>query len=842
MQTKDHPPEQDRDLTGSDAEESFARWIEMSGVRTHNLRDLEVRVPRDALVAFTGVSGSGKSSLVMDTLHAEAQLRYVEGFDLYTRKFLTPRDRPQVDQITGLTATLAVDQRNSGRNPNSTLGTLTGIEAYLGLAFARLAPLAAGSAWTGPLHPAQFDPWTRDGICHTCIGARELAHAEPPLIVTRSDLPLMGGASPWFDANLSNEAIYLPSLADHYDIDLARPWSEQPEDFRRAVLHGTDGAKITVVVTGSNSKRGTELTYKTQQALLGAVAEVERAYASADDEDAKRLYHPFLVRESCPACEGTGLGATARTVTLGDRTFRDVTECRVRQVREWIDTVVSEMNETQRSVGEVLVPELRTRLDLLIRLGLGHIELCRTAPTLSGGELQRARLSAQISTSLTGLTYVFDEPGTGLHPLDKEHLLDILRELRDAGNTVLLVEHDPDLIAGADWVLDLGPGGGRDGGRLIAAGTPTTVATHPTSVTGRYLSNPGYVFTRNHNPPGETAEWLTLRGAAAHNVAADEVRIPVNRLTCLTGISGSGKSTLLHQIIADSVTAALAGKPLRAAQSISGADGLRWIDVVDQTPIGKSPRSNPATYTKAFDQIRRLFAGTDAARAQGLTASAFSFNSPGGRCESCQGLGQIKLDMQFLGDAYLTCQSCDGRRYTPGILAIAYRGLAIDEVLSLTVAEAVEVFTEPETLVTLLSALDAIGLGYLTLGQSGTALSGGEAQRIKLARATLRGRRGHEPGLLILDEPVTGLHPEDAQRLMATLDLLLERGNTLVIAEHDMHAAASADWIIDLDPGAGEAGGRIINTGPPAHVAEGSGPTAPHLRRLHPRGSEDASA
>lgn len=832
MKTRDQPPKHNHDLTGAQDDMLFERWIEVSGARTHNLRNLNVRVPRDAIVAFTGVSGSGKSSLVMGTLHAEAQLRYAEGLDPYLQQFLAPRDRPQVDQIAGLTTTMAVDQRNAGRNPNSSLGTLTGIDAYLGLVFARLAPLAAGNTWTGPLHPAQFHPSRRDGICHTCIGTRERAHAEPSLIVTRPDLPLMSGASPWFDANLSNEATYWPSLADHYGSDLIRPWNEQPQGFRHAVLHGTDGEKIPVVVTGSNAKRGTELTYKTQQALIGATAEIERAYTAADSETAKRLYQPFLIREACPACEGTGLGTIARTVTLGGKTYRDVTEHQVRQVRDWIESVATDMNERQRSVGEVLVPEMRKRLDLLIRLGLGHIELCRTAPTLSGGELQRARLSAQISTALTGLTYIFDEPGTGLHPVDKEHLLGIFRELRDAGNTVLLVEHDPDLITRAEWVIDLGPGGGRDGGHLVAEGTPATVATHATSVTGRYLNDAHYVFTRNHTEPVDTAEWLTLRSVSARNVTANDVRIPLNRLTCLTGISGSGKSTLLHDIIADSVTASLAGTPLPAVESVTGIDGLRWIDVVDQTPIGKSTRSNPATYTKAFDQIRRLFANTDGARERGLDASAFSFNSPGGRCETCQGLGQIKLDMQFLGDTYLTCSNCDGRRYTPDILDVTYRGVAIDEVLNLTIAEAVEVFAEPPTLTALLSAMDAIGLGYLALGQSGTTLSGGEAQRIKLARATLRGRQGREPGLVILDEPVTGLHPQDAQRLMGTLDLLLERGNTVVVAEHDVHAAASADWIIDLGPGSGEAGGRIINVGTPALVASGSSPTARYLRQL----------
>jgi excinuclease ABC subunit A len=757
--------------------------IEMWGVRTHNLRGIDVTVPHGAIVAVTGVSGSGKSSLVLDTLHAEAQLRYVEGFDPYVRSFLTPRDRPQVDRIRGLTATLAVDQRNANRNPRSTLGTLTGVDAFIGLVFARLARADAS------LHPAQFDPWTRDGICPSCLGARELVAADPASIVPDPDRPVLD--APWF--GLSGEAAFLPSLAAHHRTDLDRPWRDQPAAFREAVLHGTGEIEVAV--------EGARLSYRTRRALSGAVTEVERAYANAATDDARRLYHPFLTRRPCPTCDGTGLGEIARTVTLRARTFRDVTESRVDRVREWLDEVDGDLGPAQRAVGRVLVPDLRDRLDLLIRLGLGHLELNRSAPTLSGGELQRARLSARVSTALTGLTYVFDEPGAGLHPADKHHLLALLRELRDAGNSVLLVEHDPDVVAHADWVIDLGPGGGRHGGRLVATGPPATVAAEPGSVTGRYLREPGYRFRRSVREPA--ADWLVLRDVTAHNVAADEVRVPLNRLTCVTGVSGSGKSSLLSLV--------------------AGCGGMPWVEVVDQAPIGRTPRSNPATYTKVFDRVRRLFAATGA----GLTPSLFSFNSPGGRCEPCQGLGRVKLDLHFLGDTYLTCHTCDGRRYTDEVLAVTYRGLAIDEVLALTVAEAMTVFDEP-----VLAALDGVGLGYLTLGQSGTALSGGEAQRIRLARATARGGTGGGPGLLILDEPVTGLHPDDAQRLMSTLDLLLDRGHTVVIAEHDLHAAASADWIIDLGPGAGPAGGRIINTGPPARVAAGTGPTAPFLRRL----------
>ncbi|MCP9975907.1 hypothetical protein [Streptomyces somaliensis] len=450
---------------------------------------------------------------------------------------------------------------------------------------------------------------------------------------------------------------------------------------------------------------------------------------------------------------------------------------------------------------------------------------------MSGGELQRARFCAQIGASLTGITYVLDEPGAGLHPADKEHLFAILRELRDAGNTVLLVEHDPDLIARTDWVVDLGPGAGTEGGTVVATGTPAEIAAHPDSVTGRYLADPSYVPSRT-TARGAPRDWLVLHDAAALNVREERIRIPLNRLTCLTGISGSGKSSVLHRILADSVAAALAGRRPETVSRISGLAALRSVTVVDQDAIGRTPRSNPATYTGAYDLIRQLFAHTEEARRHELKAGAFSFNSAGGRCEACAGLGSVKTDLAFLGETWLTCETCAGRRFLPEVLAVTHRGLAVDEVLGLTIGDAAEHFRGHAALDRILRALTDVGLGYLTLGESATALSGGEAQRLKLARALTAGRTSGERGLVVLDEPLTGLHPADAQRLVRVFDLLLDQGHTVVIAEHDAHMAASADWILDLGPGAGENGGRVVNEGPPRQVAQGEGPTAPYLRPL----------
>jgi excinuclease ABC subunit A len=809
-------------------------WIDVVGATTHNLRGVEVRIPKGAIVAFTGVSGSGKTSLAIDTLHAEAQLRYLEGLSPFVRQYLTPKDRPQVERITGLAPTLAVDQRKLNRNARSTISTMTGIDAYLGLLYSRLPRFAPD--WTDDgvtLSGMAFDRHNPEGACPTCHGSGGTLHPDPDKIVPRPDLPMMAGGSPWFGKLISPEQAVVPSMAEHFGADISQPWQELPRRFRDALMYGTGDEAIDVSVQIGSKSSSAEWTYNNKKPLRGALAEVTRLFAAAKTESAKERYARFMHQVSCADCDGTGYGAPARTVTLAGTTFLELIEVPVSGAIGWVERLDGELAESQRAVADTLLPEISARLRLLAMLGLAHVQLSRVAPSLSGGELQRARLAAQLSTPLTGIVFVLDEPSSGLHPADKEPLFGILERLRDAGNTVLLVEHDPELIARADWVVDIGPLAGRDGGRLVASAPPAQLRTNPESLTGAFLDPAAERIVRPRRPVhrGE-GKWLTLKGVSAHNVLVDEVSFPLDRLSCITGVSGSGKSSLLHGGLVAAARAGQAGEQCEAVASTHGFDQIDWVAVVDQDPIGRTPRSNPATYSKAFDAIRELFAATDDARTRGLTASSFSFNSAGGRCEECSGYGRRLVDMHFLPSVWVTCEVCQGRRFLREVLGVRHRGLAIDEVLDLTVDDAVELFDGPAVLAKTLQALRKVGLGYLQLGQSGTELSGGEAQRLKLATAILRGTQGRRRGLVILDEPVTGLHPANVQCVVDSFEELLEHGNTVVVAEHDLHFAAAADWIVDMGPGAGADGGRVVGAGTPATVVTGDGPTAVHLRRL----------
>ncbi|MBK1787897.1 excinuclease ABC subunit UvrA [Prauserella sp. ASG 168] len=777
-------------------------------------------------MAFTGVSGSGKTSLAIDTLHNEAQLRYLEGLSPFVRQYITQRNRPKVDRILGLGATLAVDQRRLNRNPRSTVATMTGIDGHLGLLYSRL-PAGGGEHLT----TAHFDRNSSEGSCADCHGVGGRWQAQEDLIITHPELPLFDGASPWYAKWRSGEHAFVPALAAKRDVDLARPWQSLPEEFRHSVLYGTGEESIEASVEVPNRHETARMTYTSSQPLRGALAEVERVFLNAQTASAKQRYLPYLRKQPCGTCGGSGYDGAARSVRLGGLTYPELLEVSVRQVRDWTGRVADGLDERHLEVGAPLLQDLGRRLGILDRLGLAHLQLSRSAATLSGGELQRTRLAAQLSTELSGITFVLDEPGAGLHPADKAQLLDIALELRAAGNTVLLVEHDPELIAHADWVIDMGPGAGRLGGEVLVSGPPADVIAHPDSLTGRHLAGAGPRVRRARRPVGDDAGWIQLHGVSAHNLTAELVRLPVGRLTCLTGVSGSGKSALLGALGA-SARAALTGTASDTVRKVTGLEQHGWVAIVDQEPLGRTPRSNPATYSKAFDHVRTLFADTESARELGLTASWFSFNTAdGGRCETCTGYGRTLVDMHFLPDVWVVCEACEGRRYRAEALRITYQGLAIDQVLELTVAEAAERLREPRQLAETLEALRQVGLGYLQLGQSATELSGGEAQRLKLAAAIQRGATGRKAGLVVLDEPVSGLHPSDVQRVVDALDVLLDSGNTVVVAEHDVPVAASADWVIDLGPGAGPDGGTVVAEGTPEAVANADTPTSGFLRR-----------
>ncbi|GLW74434.1 UvrABC system protein A [Kitasatospora phosalacinea] len=805
--------------------------IDVVGARTHNLQNVSVAVPKGKIVAFTGVSGSGKTSLLMDTIHAEAQLRYLEGMSPFVRQFMTPRDRPQVDRVDGLPPTLAVDQRSPNRSPGSTVATITAADDYLGLLFASLPPL--GPDWDGSisrvLKPSQFSPRNPDGCCSVCSGSGQHAAAEPALLIARPELPLLDGASAWFaDAREPDRAL-LAELARLHGADLNGPWADQPAGFQRAVLHGTGAAMVNVVYDTTMKKSGTTINVRNHRQWPGVIAEVERLHAAAPTPAAKERYSPYIRSQVCAECQGTGLGLIARTVTLGGSRLGEVLASPISEAVLWAERLSGELGPTQREAAQAVLPGLLARLRLMQRLGLGHIGLSRSAPTLSGGELQRARVAAQLCTALSGVAFVLDEPSAGLHPADKQQLRLLLEELRAAENTILMIEHDPELIKCADWVIDIGPRAGRNGGQLVAEGSPQVVAGVARSLTGRYLADHGH---RVHRTPRalRADRRLVLTDVSVKTVRAERVSVPQGALTCLTGVSGSGKSTLLIDGFAQAVQARLDGKRPSGVGAVSWDADLDWVSIVDQEPIGRTPRSNPATYTKAFNLIRGLYAGTDAARRRGLTASDFSFNSAGGRCEVCAGHGVRQVDMHFLPDVWVTCEACEGRRFEPQVLGVTWRSRAIDEVLDLTVDEAVDFFDLP-ALQAILRDLVRVGLGYLRLGQSATVLSGGEAQRLKLAAAL--SRTGKRPGLAVLDEPFTGLHPADVQVLVEALDSLVARGSTVILAEHDLHVAGAADWIVDLGPGAGDKGGRILHAGTPGDLREsGSGPTADYLRSI----------
>ncbi|GMQ55245.1 excinuclease ABC subunit UvrA [Halopseudomonas aestusnigri] len=920
--------------------------IQIRGARTHNLKNVDLDLPRDKLIVITGLSGSGKSSLAFDTLYAEGQRRYVESLSAYARQFLSMMEKPDVDHIEGLSPAISIEQKSTSHNPRSTVGTITEIYDYLRLLFARVGtpmcpdhnlPLAAqtisqmvdqvlampeGSKLMllAPVmrerkgeHLALIEELRAQGFVRARIDGRIHELDEAPTLdkkrkhtievvvdrfKVRADLqqrlaesfetaisladgiaiiaPMEGedgeevtfsarfacpecghsiseleprlfsfnnpaGACPgcdglgvkqFFDARrlvngeltLAEGAIrgwdrrnvyyfqMLSSLAEHYGIDLDQPFEKLQEPHRKLILSGT--GKDNVPFRYLNDRGD---VVRREHPFEGILPNLERRYRETESQSVREELAKYLSTQPCPDCHGTRLRREARHVMIDGRNLPGVTTLPVGSAAEYFEQLTLEGSRGE--IAEKILKEIRARLMFLVNVGLDYLTLDRSADTLSGGEAQRIRLASQIGAGLVGVMYILDEPSIGLHQRDNERLLATLVHLRDLGNTVIVVEHDEDAIRLADYVVDIGPGAGVHGGQVVSKGTPQQVMDDPASLTGKYLSGKVKIAVPAERTPLRK-DWLRLKGACGNNLQKVNLEIPVGLLTCVTGVSGSGKSTLINNTLFPITATALNGATTLETAPYDSFDGLQHLDKVvdiDQSPIGRTPRSNPATYTGLFTPIRDLFAGTQEARSRGYKAGRFSFNVKGGRCEACQGDGLIKVEMHFLPDIYVPCDVCKSKRYNRETLEIKYKGKSIHEVLEMTIEEAREFFDAVPAIARKLQTLIDVGLSYIRLGQSATTLSGGEAQRVKLARELSKRDTGKT--LYILDEPTTGLHFADIQQLLDVLHRLRDHGNTVVVIEHNLDVIKTADWIVDLGPEGGSRGGQIIATGTPEQVA-----------------------
>lgn len=942
----------------------MSEQIRIVGARQNNLKDVSVTIPRDQFVVVTGLSGSGKSSLVFDTIYAEGQRRYVESLSSYARQFLGIMDKPDVDSIDGLSPSISIDQKSTSRNPRSTVATVTEIYDYLRLLFARvgvphcpalmpdgtrcgksvqrrtaqsiideimklpegsklmlLAPivsqkkgefahipeqymrsgfararvdgvvyaldefpelqksykhdielvvdrvvmaptmvsrisqsveqaleLASGvvqvlDATSGEIttysqryacmdHPGEDIPELEprlfsfnapQGACPVCTGLGTRLEVDPELILN-PNLTIAEGAIRPFN-RFNAEAWYmkrLAAVAEEHGFSLHMPVKELSDDVVQKVLYGTDKQKYRIHLSGN---RYYDSTYE------GVIPNLERRHRETDSEFMRKDIERFMRERKCTACKGARLKPVVLAVTVNGLSIMDICNLDVANALDMIGQL--EFTAEQQHIVKLVVKEIMARLGFMNNVGLSYLELGRAANTLSGGEAQRIRLATQIGSGLQGVLYVLDEPSIGLHQRDNDRLIQTLKNLRDLGNTVLVVEHDEDTIAAADYLVDVGPGAGVHGGEIVAYGTPAEVARMPQSITGRYLSGAEKIPVPAQRRPIEQGRALVIRGARENNLKNIDVTIPLGVLTLVTGVSGSGKSTLVNSILASELTARL-----HRAQAVPGAhdaiDGVEQLDkaiVIDQSAIGRTPRSNPATYTGVFTQIRELFAGTPEANIRGYKPGRFSFNVKGGRCEHCQGDGVIKIEMHFLPDVYIQCPECHGKRYNREALEITYKGKTISDVLDMTVEQACEFFANIPAIARKLTTINEVGLGYIKLGQPATTFSGGEAQRIKLA--TELSRRTTGKTLYILDEPTTGLHTADVKKLLEILQRLVAGGNSMVIIEHNLEVIKCADHIIDMGPEGGQGGGTVIASGTPEEVAHNPASfTGKYLRPL----------
>ncbi|MFB6510018.1 ABC transporter [Streptomyces virginiae] len=780
-------------------------YVRVRGAREHNLRGVDVDIPRDALTVFTGVSGSGKSSLAFGTLYAEAQRRYFESVAPYARRLIHQIGAPKVDSVTGLPPAVSLEQRRSSPGSRSSVGTVTLLSNSLRMLYSRAGTYPPGAE---RLDSDAFSPNTAAGACPSCHGLGRIHRTSEELLVPDPELSIRQGAvaawpGAWQGKNLRD-------ILDTLGHDVDRPWRELPAKDRKWILFTEEQPVVTVhpVREAERIQRPYQGTY------MSAHRYVMRTFADSRSATLRARAEKFLTDSPCPACEGRRLRPEALAVTFAGRTIAEVAALALTD----LDGVLASA-PLDGEAARVLAEDLRSRIGPITELGLGYLSLDRTAPTLSAGELQRLRLATQLRSGLFGVVYVLDEPSAGLHPADTEALLGVLDRLKAAGNTVFVVEHHLDVVRHADWLVDVGPLAGEHGGQVLHSGPPEDLAEVAGSATARHLfaaREPVGAPRRVRTATGA----VRLTGVDRHNLRELEAEFPLGVFTAVTGVSGSGKSTLVGQVLAREV-----------GERLGEADfPVRRLVEVDQKPIGRTPRSNLATYTGLFDVVRKLFTASPEARARGWKAGRFSFNVPGGRCETCQGEGFVSVELMFLPSTYAPCPECAGARYNAETLEVRYEGLNIAEVLGLTVESAAVFFAEVPAAARSLRALEEIGLGYLRLGQPATELSGGEAQRIKLATELQRLRRDHT--LYLLDEPTTGLHPADVRVLLRQLHGLVDAGHSVVVVEHDMAVVAGADWVIDLGPGGGTAGGRVVAAGTPSQVASVTGSrTAPYLAR-----------
>jgi excinuclease ABC subunit A len=794
--------------------------IRVRDASEHNLRHVDLDAPRDRIVAFTGVSGSGKSSLAFGTVYAEAQRRYLESVTPYARRLIEQAGAPRVGDITGLPPAVALQQARGGGSARSSVGTVTQLSNVLRMLFSRAGDYPPGAE---PLDSDSFSPNTTVGACPECHGLGEVHTVSEDSLVPDPSLSVREGAiAAWPGAWQGKN--YRDILAE-LGVDVDLPWSELPAEQREWILM-TDEQPVVTIHPIRDADR---ITRPYQGTYASAKRYVLHTYATTKSTALRAKAARHLVSSPCPVCGGRRLRPEALAVRFAGH---DITELAALPLTELAKTLTQAVapapgpEDVRAEAAAALAGNLLGRIETMTELGLGYLSAGRSTTTLSAGELQRLRLATQLRSGLFGVLYVLDEPSAGLHPADTEALLSAMRRLRDAGNSLFVVEHDLDVVRQAGWLVDIGPGAGEHGGRVLYSGEVAGLAGAPESVTRRYLFDQAPPPPRTPRTP---IGWLELRGITRNNLRGVDASFPLGTFTAVTGVSGSGKTTLVTHVLTAVVEEHL-GTHEEAAPGVE-ASGLDLVDRlvrVDQRPIGRTPRSNLATYTGLFDAVRKLFAATPEARRLGYDAGRFSFNVAGGRCENCQGEGVISIEMLFLPGASAPCPVCHGRRYNEETLRVTVGGRSIADVLDLTVEQARDVLAEVPAAARGLATLAEVGLGYLRLGQPATTLSGGEAQRVKLATELQRVRRGHT--LYVLDEPTSGLHPADVDLLMAQLDGLVSAGNTVVLVEHDMGVVAGADWVIDLGPGGGDAGGRIIATGPPREVAATPGGiTAPYL-------------